>query len=238
MVLPNNEPEVGSPQAQEPGQAPAAQEQTPPEPVTQQVLDESLKQFRTGIQEMLNKNYQGIQSQTDRYQQEVTQQVSGFETQLRNLHNKGIVNMTEPQIQQAVRENQIDQLLAGQQPEAQAPGQVQQPGQTQVAQDASYTDKINAAAKAIETEYKVTLDNGDPELAKFEVEKHSQSANPLDYLKAIEAAAKAKAERMSGQSPARTPALIQGGPGQSNPLENVTDLGELWNRTSLGKRKT
>jgi hypothetical protein len=236
-MLPNNDPEVGSP-PQEPGQEPAGQEQTPPAPVTQDVLDESLKQFRNGIQEMLNKNYQGIQSQTDRYQSQVTEQVSGFEAQLRSLQSKGIVNMTEPQIQQAVRENRIDELLDQQngQPQAQAPGQVQQPGQTQVPQ--SYADQINAAAEAIETEHKVTLDAGDPEITQFEIDKHAQSSNPLDYLRAIENAVKAKAERVSKQSPARAPGLIQGTPGQSNPLENVTDLGQLWSQTSLGKRNS
>ena len=236
MTLPNNDPEEGSP-PQEPGQEPSG-EQTQPEPVTQQVLDDSLKQFREGIQDMLNKNYQGTQSRTDRHQEQVATQLGQFETQLRSLQSKGVVNLTEPQIQQAVRENRIDELLDQDLPPGQAPGQVQPQGPGQVPQQGSYEDRINAAAEAIETEHKVTLEKGDPEVTQFEIDKHAQSDNPLDFLKAIENAAKAKAERLSKQLPARAPGLIQGSQSQSNPLENVTDLGELWNQTTLGKRNS
>lgn len=238
-MLPNsNEPEVQS-SAQGPGQGPAKQEQNVPEYVTKAILDErlsqideSLKQFRNGLQEQLSKQYQGVQRQTDRYQNNVQSQISTFEQQLRDLQSKGIVKMSEEQIQQAVRDDKIDKLLQGQgQPQAQ-PGQpVGQPAPT----GDDFTDRINAAASRIEQRHGVSLQEGDPEIAQFRLDELAQSPNYEDYLLGYEQASAAKAARVKQQGPARAPGLISHSPDVSNPLEGVKDLDAIWKQTSLGK---
>ena len=232
-MLPSSDDTKGTPSDQTQGQADGNQEQSVPEYVTKAILDErlgqideSLKQFRAGLQETLSKNYQGVQRQTDRYQQNVQKQIGSFEQQLRDLQQKGYVKMSEQEIQQAVRENQIDQLLT----------QNQQPGQPGPGpQDNDFNSQVTAAATRIEQKYGVTLEEGDPEITQFEIDKYAQSPNPEDFLLAVQQAAQAKAARIKQQGPARAPGLLPSTPDTSNPLNGVTDLDAIWAQTSLGK---
>jgi len=234
-MLPNSDETKGAPSDQTQGQANGNQKQDVPEYVTKAILDdrlgqidESLKQFRAGLQETLSKNYQGVQRQTDRYQQSVQKQIGSFEQQLRDLQQKGYVKMSEQEIQQAVRDNQIDQLLTQQN---QQPGQQAQP----VSQDNDFNSQVTAAAARIEQKYGVTLEEGDPEISQFEIDKYAQSPNPEDFLLAIQQAAQAKSARIKQQGPARAPGLLPSAPDTSNPLNGVTDLDAIWSQTSLGK---
>lgn len=232
-MLPNSNQAEAQSSDPAPGQEQTTQKQNVPEYVTKAILeerlnqiDESLKQFRSGLQEQLSNQYQGVQRQTDRYQQNVQNQISGFEAQLRDLQSKGYVNMTEEQIQKAVRENKIDQVLAQQEP--QKSGQPASTGN-------DFADSINAAASRIEQRHGVTLDQNDPEIAQFKLDQLAQSPNYEDYLLGYEQAASAKAVRVKQQQPARAPGLLPHSPDTTNPLDGVKDLDAIWAETSLGK---
>lgn len=209
---------------------PNGQEQTHSVPITREEFQAGLKQFEQALQEKLSKQYQGVQSQTDRFTNNVTKQLGSFEQTLRDLQARGIVNMSEAQIKQAVREDALDRVIAGQ---VQPTGQV---GNTNPTQSGNViADMVNAAADRISKRYEVTIDDSDPEVTQFKLAELSQSPNYEDYLLGFEKATAAKAARLKQQGVARSPGIIQHTPDTSNPLEGVTDLSAIWSQTSLGK---
>lgn len=233
-MLPNaNEPENGS-QTPSVGQPPASPEQDQSAPITRQEFQEGLKEFRTMVQESLNKQYQGVQSQNDQFRRNVQTTVGSLEQTLRDLQAKGLVNMSEAQINQAVREDQIDRILAqnsGEQPATPAGQQGDQAPQ----QGGDFNTQITAMADRLLAQHNVTLEDGDPELQQYKVAEAASNPNPEVYLMAVNQAGAAKAERLKQQSVARAPGLLPSTPDTTNPLSGVTDLDAIWSQTSLGK---
>lgn len=226
MTFTGNEPQGPTPVATPvPGQEPPAGTQ-PPGYVTADVLDAKLNELTNKLTQAMSENYRGVQSVTGKFQAQVQQQLAKWEEAAKTAG----IQITAEQRKAMETQAQVQTL-------SQMGGSAQQPGQAApaLAPDAN-AEMVNNAANALMQVYGIAINEGDPEDSNILVP--ASNGTPQQYLDAVHEAINAKKARLaSGAQPtpqapptnpmARTPGMVSGTP-SSNPIQNITDPGELW----------
>lgn len=216
MVLPSNQ-NIANPPVQAPAQEPQ-QGQNGQGYVTR----EELAQFQDGLKDTLSEWYQGVQSQTDRYQARVQQRLTEFESGIAALKQSG-VTLDEAQIEAARNKLVVDTLAKA--PEQQQRAQQQEPGEDP--QLEAYRNTVTASAERMMRAAGVEISDDDPEVAQYIEPKAEGSVE--EYLDGVLAAINAKKERLArGPNVGQIPSLSGGGAPATNNLQNITDPSSLW----------
>ncbi len=189
----------------------------------EKALAGSRKDIDRSLQSQLDKRDAGLRKQIETLRQQANQFADTAKA-------GGIEEAQAKQLGQAYFNSQLDALMEEQKPptkgngKPQADGETEEPDeQTQVAQYQQYVtstgDRLRRAAG---------LELSDPEMRTIITDRDEQA-----YYDSIEAAGKAKAERLKAESkrgqPARTPGLgTDGGRASRNPIQGVENAGELY----------
>lgn len=202
------------------GAQPPAQGGNEPQYITKAELDGKLEELKS----LLGKNFQAVQSQTDRYQSKVQAALQNFEGAIKTLTDQGI-SIDPAMVKSAKQQVAFDAMTKGDLPAEQAP---QEPAEEVNPQLSAYRDTVTAAAEQLMTVSGITLEDDDPEIEQF-IEPAAEGT-PKQYLEAITKAITAKRERLAkGVSPGALPSLTSGGSAASNSIQNIMDTETLWN---------
>ena len=228
MTLPNVNQQAGAqatpPEASE-GAAPATAQ---PEYITKAQFDE----FAQSLKDGLNKNFQAVQSQTDRYQQRVQAGLDGLKQHLELLKGEG-VTLTPQQVKSLEAQVKLDALTRETQPAGQAQAQGTAQAQAQPGAGEEELDPVTQAAITLMEVEGAVVEDDDPEAA---ILMKAASGTQQEYYKAAKEAAKAKVERLEREKKdpaARITSNLTGSPA-SNPIANITSPSDLWDAAVKG----
>lgn len=212
MVLPVGDNKI----AETPGQA-------QPEGVNGQgyVTKEEMIQFQDGLKELLAKQFQAVQSQTDRYQARVQQRVDELTRGAEALRASG-VEVSDAQLEGAKSKLMLETLAQGNE----APPQQQEQAEEADPYLAAYQNTVTAASDRLQKVAGVEILDEDPEVAIIE---KASSGSVEEFLDAVSAAIVAKKERLAkGPNVGQMPGLTHGGGPASNTIQDIMDPTALW----------
>ena len=168
------------------------------------ITREDFETYQETINEEISKGFRGVQSKSDEYQ-------AAFKSALETLGG-------QPPSQE----------------KTETPGQEAASEQTE-GEDAgvqAYNQAISAVADGMVKEFGIDVKEDDPE-AEI-IKKVAEDPDPYKYLEGVRQALTAKKERLAKEDTEVNPARITGlggdGTPSSNPIQEITDPTELWDR--------
>lgn len=192
--------------------------------ITKAEFEAAFKEFSNGLTDKIGKNYQGLQSQTDRYQDRVQKRVQEIESVIELMRRQGR-DVPDQELQRLRNDAILEELARGEAKE-ELPGQETPPEGSEQA----LINWTNAEAERLEKEAGVEILEDDPEAKMLD---EAAEKSPYDFLKAMEQAIQTKKERLGKTQQANVaamPGLAGSGSPSSNPLEGVMDPDVLWER--------
>jgi hypothetical protein len=208
------------PSIQPPGQATAPEAPAPY--ITQAELRTALEAQKTELQNLLAKNYQGVQSKTDNIAAQVKQQVNAIDAFVQKMTAAG-VTVTAEQTKTLKQDAMMEALTSEpqqphQQPQARGNG----------SGDGEQLDSVSLAALSMMEVQGVQIEDSDPEVAEI---AKAIDGTPKDYLAAVQRAIQAKQARLAQtpqQTMARVPGSLPPGAPSNNPIHNIMTPSDLW----------
>ena len=205
---------------------------TSPQYITNEQLQQVLKQYTTEIQQKMDNLYHGVQTRDNRVQNLVKQWEAAAKAQGVELNDSQRKLMADTALIETIK-----QTANTTQPPAPVPGQGQAEGNV----DQQLIERVNQTAYNMQLVAGVTIEDSDPEISILAA---AENGTPKEYLDAIQKAINAKQARTAGSpnvaptqaapGAPKSPGLVKGVP-QSNPISNINDPDELWKLTKFRK---